>query len=318
MGDFLFPRPGARRTRRPHDQLFKELIGAFLSDFLALTAPEAAGRLDLSRWRLFDKEAFTDWPRGRRRELDLVAEVELREGGRTALVHVEVEVRARPGAGLRLAEYYMQLRLRHGRPVLPILLCLRRGRPGIALEQVADSALGPEIGSFRYYAFCLAGCSAEGYLARPEPLAWALASLMRRERLSPAEHKAGCLRRIFSAPGLNELRRFLLAHCVETYLELEGRDAEEFEALWFREPNREARTMFMTWSERLEAKGFEQGIEQGIEQIRQILLRQLSLRFGSLPAYVRQRVNAIRSVDRLTRIAEQVLVARSLDEIDLR
>jgi len=72
--------------------------------------------------------------------------------------------------------------------------------------------------------------------------------------------------------------------------------------------------MFMTWSERLEAKGFE----QGIEQIRQILLRQLSLRFGPLPAGVRQRVEAIRSVDRLTRLAEQVLVARSLEEIDLR
>jgi hypothetical protein len=146
--------------------------------------------------------------------------MELRESGGTALVHVEVEVRARSGAGLRLAEYYMQLRLRHGRPVLPILLCLHRGRPGVALEQVADAVLGPEIGSFRYYAFCLAGCSAEDYLARPEPLAWALASLMRRGRLSPAEHKAGCLRRIFSVPGLDELRRFLLAHCVETYLEL--------------------------------------------------------------------------------------------------
>jgi hypothetical protein len=322
MGDFVFPRPGPRRTRSPHDQLFKELIGTFLPDFLRLAAPEAAGRLDLSRWRLLDKEAFTDWPRGRRRELDLVAEVELKDGSGTALVHVEVEVRARSGAGLRLAEYYMLLRLRHGRPILPILLCLQRGRPGVSLEQVADAALGPEIGSFRHYAFCLAGCGAEGYLARPEPLAWALASLMRRERLSPAEHKAGCLRRIFAAPGLDELRRFLLAHCVETYLELEGRDAEEFEVLWSREPNREARTMFMTWSERLEAKGWqkglETGIEQGIEQIRQILLRQLSLKFGPLPAGVRQRVDSIRSVDRLTRIAEQVLVARSLDEIDLR
>jgi hypothetical protein len=322
MGKSAFPRPGGGRKRSPHDQLFKELIGAFLPDFLHLAAPETAGRLDLSHWRLLDKEAFTDWPRGRRRELDLLAEVGLKESGGNALIHVEIEVRARPGIGLRLAGYYMQLRIRHGRPVLPVLLCLRRGRPGVVLEQVTDAVLGPEIGRFRYYAFCLAGCCAEDYLARPEPLAWALSSLMRRERLSAAEHKAGCLRRIFSASGLDELRRFLLAHCVETYLELQGRDVAEFEALWSREPNREARTMFMTWSERLEAKGWERGletgIEQGLEQIRQILLRQLSLRFGTLPARVRQRVDAIRSVDRLTSLAEQVLVARSLDEIDLR
>ena len=84
--------------------------------------------------------------------------------------------------------------------------------------------------------------------------------------------------------------------------------------------------MFMTWSERMEAKGWQRGLEEGIEkgreqgidQIRQILLRQLSLRFGPLSAGIRRRVDAIRSVDRLTQIAEQVLVARSLDEIDLR
>lgn len=84
--------------------------------------------------------------------------------------------------------------------------------------------------------------------------------------------------------------------------------------------------MFMTWSERMEAKGWERGLEEGIEkgreqgiaQIRQILLRQLTLRFGPLSAKIRQRIDTIRSVDRLTRIAEQVMVARSLDEIDLR
>lgn len=127
MGKSVFPRPVGGRKRSPHDQLFKELIGAFLPDFLGLTAPEAAGRLDLSDWRLLDKEAFTDWPRGKRRELDLLAEVGLKERAGSALVHVEIEVRARPGVGVRLAGYYMQLRLRHGRPVLPILLCLRRG-----------------------------------------------------------------------------------------------------------------------------------------------------------------------------------------------
>lgn len=331
MGDSVQWRSGSQRRRSPHDQLFKELIGTFLSDFLRLIAPETAARLDLSRWKLLDKEAFTDWPRGRRRELDLLAEIALREGEGAALVHVEVELRARTGMGSRLASYYMQLRLRHHLPVLPVLLCLRRGRPGVFLEQVTDAALGPEIGTFRYYIFCLAGCGAEDYLARPEPLAWALAALMRPKKgLSPAEHKAACLRRIFAAPEIDELRRFLLAHCVETYLELQGRDAEELEILWSRERNLEERAMFMTWSERLEAKGLEkgreqglekgreQGLEKGLEQIRQILLRQLSLRFGRIPESVRQRIHAIRSVERLTGIAEQVLVAGSLDEIDLR
>lgn len=34
-----------------------------------------------------------------------------------------------------------------------------------------------------------------------------------------------------AASPLDDLHRFLLANCVETYLELEGRDAEELESL---------------------------------------------------------------------------------------
>src|SRR4029079_3721261 len=103
------------------------------------------------------------------------------EGGRSALIHVEIEARFSPKLGPRLADYYMQVRLRHRRPVLPIALCLRRGKPGITLQAIVDADLGPEIGCFRYYTLCLEKTRAEDFLARDEPLAWALAALMRAE-----------------------------------------------------------------------------------------------------------------------------------------
>jgi len=301
-----------------HDQLFKDLIGTFLPDFLGLVAPAPAARLDLSRWKLLDKETFTDWPEGRRRELDLLAEVALQGEDGTALVHVEIEARSRPGLGLRLAGYYMQLCLRHGRPVVPIVLCLRRGRAGVSVEQVSDTRLGPEIACFRYYAFGLAGCRAEDYLAREEPLAWALAALMQPAALRPAEHKLACLRRI-AAARLDDLPRFLLVNCVETYLQLEGRDAAELKALEADSGDEEVRTMRKTWAEQLEEKGMEKGVEKGIEKGgRQMLLRLLGARFGPLTEEVRRRVEAIRSVERLNEMAEQILVARSLEEMGLR
>jgi hypothetical protein len=137
------PHPSRRRTRGFHDQLFKELIGTFLPDFVRLAAPEPASQLDFSTSKLMDKEVFTDWPKGRRREVDLLAQVALADGsGRTALVHVEIEARARPGHGPRLASYYMQICLRYGLPVIPILLCLRRGRPGIREEHVVSFDFG--------------------------------------------------------------------------------------------------------------------------------------------------------------------------------
>ena len=73
--------------------------------------------------------------------------------------------------------------------------------------------------------------------------------------------------------------------------------------------------MRMTWAEQLKEEGLEQGREQGAQQT---LLRQLGVRFGPLTDDVKRRVEAIRSLERLNEIAEQILVARSLEEMGLR
>jgi len=311
------PRSKGRR-RSLHDQVFKDLIGTFLPDLLILVAPEPAGRLDLSHWKFLDKEVFTDWPKGRRRELDLLAEVPLAgRSDRTALVHVEIEVRSGSQMGFRFAGYYMQIQLRHGRPVVPILLCLQRGSPGVHFISVADASLGPEIGRFNYYCLALSRMLAEEYLAKEQPLAWALAALMRRGSMSRAEHKMACLRRIAGA-SLSDRQRQPLVNCVETYLELTGSDAEELEALQARGEEKEVRVMRLTWADQLRKEGQEQGVEQGREQFRQALLRQLGVRFGPLSDAIKRQVEEIRSVERLNQIADQILVAGSLEEMGFR
>ncbi|MES1210709.1 MAG: hypothetical protein ABUL63_00115, partial [Acidobacteriota bacterium] len=273
--------------------------------------PEPAGRLDLSHWKLLNKETFTDWPRGRRRELDLLAEVPLAAGdGQTALIHVEIEARTRPEMGSRLAGYHMQIWLRYGKPILPILIRLRGGRPDVHLEAVADTALGLEILRFSYYSFGLARCHAEDYLAKDQPLAWALAALMSRGSMSRAEHKMACLRRIATA-RLDGLHSFLLVNCVESYLQCEGRDAEELAALQARDSAKEVRVMRLSWADQLRKEGQELGV-------RQTLLRLLGARFGTLSEDVKLRVESIHSVERLNQIADQVLVARSLEEMGLQ
>ena len=104
LGDHPLPR---------HDQLAKELLRSFFAGFLRLAAPGPAGRLLVQSVQFLDKQTFTDWPEGRRRELDLLAEVPLLAGDRRLLVHVEVEARARSGMPRRLWHYFMQIRLRH-------------------------------------------------------------------------------------------------------------------------------------------------------------------------------------------------------------
>jgi hypothetical protein len=87
---------------------------------------------------------------------------------------------------------------------------------------------------------------------------------------------------------------------------LEPWEVAEFEALRSQRENQEVRAMKMTWSE-----------TQRFEGASQLLLHQLAKQFGPLPEKVRQQVETISSLDRLTKLAERVLSAHSLEEMGL-
>jgi len=289
-----------------HDKIFKQLLHAFLDDFLRLAVPETYDRLDLSSPEFLDKELFEGGPRGKRRELDLLVRVRT-VSGRPLMIHVEVEARASPEMEERLWHYRNQILARYGIPVLTILLNLKRGRPGVCLKSW-ENDLGPDFPEPRYVSFGLAGSQAAEYLARPEPLAWAFAALMDPGPLSRPELKMACLRRIAGFRG--RFDSLLLVNCVENYLQLSAEEAVELKALRSRKENREVQTMALTWSEKLEARGEAKGG-------REILLSLLAERFGPLPEDARRQVEEISSRKRLTKLAKRVLTAHSLEEMGL-
>ena len=309
-----------------HDKIFKQLLRVFLEDFLRLIAPRALKRLDLSAPEFLDKELFAGGPHGDRRELDLLVRVRTLDG-RPLLIHVEIEARASRGMAERLWRYRSQLQARYDMRVLSIAFYLKRGRSGVNL-QTWKSSLGPDFPEPRYLTFALTGGRAAEYLDRPEPLAWALAALLDPGPWSRAELKMACIRRIAGLKG--RIDAYLLYDCVENYLELEPWEVAEFEALHSQRENQEVRAMKMTWSETQQAVGWEkgrregkdeghrEGVEEGTQRgARQLLLHQLGKRFGPLPETVRRRVEAIDSLDLLTRLAERLLSAHSLDEMGL-
>ncbi len=72
------------------------------------------------------------------------------------------------------------------------------------------------------------------------------------------------------------------------------------------------------------AEGIEQGIEQGIQQgekrgqiqaKREVLLKFIDLRIGSVPDTVIRKISRIRSRSRLDALLEQVATAQTLDDI---
>ena len=124
--------------------------------------------------------------------------------------------------------------------------------------------------------------------------------------------RRACLERIARERDLDGARSFLLFNCVATYLELDGRARELYHE--FLAQHREENRAMMTWAEKFEAQAVERGLREGM---REMLLHQLARRFSPLPDEVSRRLSAIDSKDDLTRLAEKVLSARSLEELGL-
>ncbi|HEX9680668.1 MAG TPA: DUF4351 domain-containing protein [Anaerolineales bacterium] len=295
-----------------HDQLFKGLAVAFPGDLVTLLLPEVAARIDLGQLRFESKEYFLDTPLGRRRLPDLVSRARGRsDPDNEMVVHVEHFSRYRTTSRGRVWDYYRLLGIRYGLPVHTAAVYGRGGPPGLVENVDGEFSCGQMISAFRYNSLGLSGASAAEYLARPEPLAWALAALMRPEGLGGRGQLAvECLRRIAAASALDEARRHLLLNFVRTYVKLDDRAAREYETLLHEPANQEVEAMVMTWADEVKAEGRKEGM-------RDLVLHLLSQRFGTPSEQVRRRISAITSSQELTRLAERLVQVDSAEELGL-
>ena len=173
-----------RATTPDHDQRLKVLLKEFFEAFFTCFFPTWAARFEFSAIDWLDKELFTA-PQGEKRQLDLVARLNLRpdappsRDGVTdlvALVHVEVESRDsvasfRP----RIFDYYVQLRRDTGLPVLPMALLLRVGLDGIGWDAYEEHFWEQRIIRFEYAYVGLPALPAEPYATGENLLGVALA-----------------------------------------------------------------------------------------------------------------------------------------------
>jgi hypothetical protein len=296
----------------PHDPLFKSLLRAFFAGLLRLVAPDLAARLELSAVAFLDKEFVSAAPPRTHGIADLLARAPLKGTGRFLLIHVEIEARSRRGMGARLRDYHRAIQARHEDPVLSIVVYLKGGPAGICEQELDGDLKAPGLTSFRYLSFGLSRCSAAEYLAKSEPLAWALAALMNRGGLSKAELKMRCFERLTEASLRDEERREL-ANCIETYLELTPEEAEEVPLL---DTSQTRRTQAMSllykvsWADKMMLEGERRGL-------RGVLLDEIEERFGPVPEGIRSRIESIQSVDRLKRLIRRARTAKSLNGLRL-
>ncbi len=322
----------------PHDQVWKELLWAFFRDFMELFFPQAAARLNFGRARLLDKELFTDFAEGSRREPDLVVEVYTTDGEpEIILVHVEVQARREADVPARMWEYYALLRFRHRHPVYPIVVYLSPGAGGLTHETYRESVLGHNVLRFRYSAVGLPDLPGDQYLSAPSVLAPALSALMRTSDVGKPSHMARALQRVAEAP-LDEARRGLLAHVVGTYITLSSEEQAELARLMAEPGLAEARNMVNVFEQKALQKGIEQGIERGIEQgiargieegiseglaqgeargKRELITKLYASKFGEPNRPFVAALEATTDIGALDRLFESVLAAGSPDEVQL-
>jgi hypothetical protein len=298
--------------RKQNDLVFKTVFRHFFGDLVELVEPDFASRVDLTNVEFLDPEAFSDFPAGLRRLADIVVRLKSRDGEeRIVLVQVEVEGEFRTEMDERAFLYYMYLRMKYRVPVLLIAVFLRGGRKPLAMREFVDEAEGVEVCRFRYLAFCLGQSRAKEFLDRPQPLAPGLAALM-RSSWDPVEKRLRCLKAI-GHKDVDEARRFLLAKVVDLYVELDEAQAARFAAEVAKEGNEEVREMVITWEETIADR-----VARGkIALARDHILRILKQRFESVPAFVRQKIEGIQSLERLEGILDQAIVVSSVDDLVL-
>ena len=310
------------------DKLFKTAIRYFLGDLVELVDPELAAALDLTAPDYLAPEVFKDFQKAGHRVPDVVARVSTREGKpRLVLVHVEVEDKFLKETEDRLRLYALHLELEFRYPVVTVVVYLRGGpRKGVELRRVSTVIGTREISSFSYVAFGLSRSLAENYVDRPQPLAAALAALMRSRLWDKVEQKLFCLEAVGRA-RLPLEQEYVLAKVVDR-IDLNPEEERRYEEL-VRERGEEVQAMAVTWEEALaereaigEAKGLAEGEARGEAKGKLIATRQaITLLakhcFRSLPAGFEEKLEAIDDLGRLYEILEQVHEARTVEELSI-
>src|SRR5437762_6917427 len=223
-----------------HDQRLKVLLKEFFEAFFLCFFPAWAERFEFLDIDWLDKELFLAPPQGEKRQLDLVARLNLRPGAPpprpdvtdlVALVHVELESRAStPAFRPRMFEHYVQLRRDTGLPVLPIALFLRVGLDGIGWDAYEEHFWEHRVLRFEYAYVGLPALDGEPYATGENLIGVALSALMRVPAERRAELYAEGLKRIVRS-GENDFHRFLFTECLEAYSDVDDAQKERLQML---------------------------------------------------------------------------------------
>jgi hypothetical protein len=294
------------------DRIFKEFLHRFFPEFMRLFFPDEAAYLDFSTATWVEQELISNFPDQKLRISDVVVEVKTVIGEeQVVLVHIEVEGSRKQSLPSRMFEYYSLFRTLRQKPVLPLACVLIPDAGGLQWQTYRETLFGHTLIEFHYGQVGLSDLDSSPYLDSGDPVAAALATLMKPGDRQPAELKLAAMRTV-TGSVLTEGNKLFLIQVMETYLptaSLTGAGEMVMQELM------EVQT---TWVEKAIERGRVEGrVEGRIEGQHEVLLHLLEVKFGTLPDTFVERFEAITDSDALDALSEQLLIAKSLTEIHL-
>ena len=315
-----------------YDARFKSLLTLFFREFLELFFPEFAERID---WRhapeFLDKELQSIIVESGPKTVDLLAKVWSRDAPRTesterlCLIHVEVEARrSRDALGKRISRYVNRIDETFDLPVIPIALYLNVRGEGIGWQSRELTCWGHTIVSYHFPYIGLPALDGATFSESSNPIALALTGLMNVSPQDRARIKSESVWRI-ERLRLDARRRAILIQSIEAFTVLDEQQVREYEKLLrsprFQKVREMQKTIYDVAEEIGEKRGLEKGVAKGREEGRQegrreLLLEQLSVKFGELPSRSRRRLQQLGAAE-LDRVARDLLNARTLSDLGL-
>ena len=300
-----------------HDQIFKTLLKEFFSEFIELFLPHVASEIDFDSVEFLEQEFFTDINNGRKRLLDLVAKVKLKNGGEEyILIHTELES-TKPNSKefpARMFKYFCQLFLRFGKPVIPIVVFTddHKWRTNVP-DTFSISFNDKEYLRYCYHSIKLKRYNWADFLKQSNPLAFALMAKMDYSKADRVKLKADFLRLILKA-DFNKARQSMLLEFVENYIKLSKNEQSDFEELIDKKEYVEVAKMVTVYEERGINNGIEQGMQKGMQKTaHDAVLEVLEVRFGDVPLWVRDKIENCLDLIKLKQYHRSSILIESID-----
>ncbi|SPE62359.1 conserved hypothetical protein [Verrucomicrobia bacterium] len=318
------------RVTREFDSPWKEAFRLFLHSLMRLFFPPVEQAIDWSRQPEFwDKELqkIVSQAESGKQFVDMLIKVWLLDGTEEwVLLHVEVQHRPDPGFAARLFRYNGRAMDVYGKPVITLAV-LADTDPDWRPSHYQIVLPGTRI-RFDFSVCKLLDLVANELALRAsvEPAATiVLANWVAHQAGKDAERRLALkwdlTRRLYEI-GLAKADILELFRLVDWLLDL----PEELETRFRQQVYEFEAKQVMPYITSIEKHGIEKGMEQGLRQgiekgqvmaLRQNVLEVLEARFGTVPASVRERVNAETSLDQLRQWHRLAVTCANLEDFRL-